>query len=154
MDRRTAMTSIAAMALAGCAGDAVLAQGGASVPTEAEIWANPTAHGVMPLEYIRNELMRLTACSILRREQMRTIYEGGFWLYAEDVNGLATALRLMGVCDNIDVAWANDVIAALGQPMSERTDTPWLMWPGNSAWRAPQFASLGYGNAFSASISG
>lgn len=153
MNRRTAMTSIAALVLSGCAGDAVLGQDGAAgVPTEAEIWANPTTHGVMPLAYIRNELMRLAAHAVHMREEVRAFGERSIGVWNGDVNGMAIALRLMGVTDNINVEWADQVVATLGKPMSELTDTHWAMWPGNNAWKAPQRAALGFGNEFNAAV--
>ncbi|OJY94229.1 MAG: hypothetical protein BGP24_14675 [Lysobacterales bacterium 69-70] len=139
MNRRTAITNLAALTLASCTGEAVYARGEVSpVPTEAEIWANPTAHGVMPLPYIRDELMRLTAQAVIWREWYRSRHEGGHAVYVGDVNGMATALRLMGVAESIDIAWAHQVVATLGQPLSDHSDTPWIMWPGNNAWRQPK----------------
>lgn len=133
MNRRTAITSIAAMALTGCAGETVLAKPVAA-PTEAEIWSNPTAYGVMPIEYIRNEILRWTADAVIRRSELEAKGYSFGYLHGE-INGYALALRLMGVADDLTVAWAHGIVASLGQPMSDRTDAHWSFYPGNDAWK-------------------
>jgi hypothetical protein len=152
MNRRIAIANLAALSLAGCAGEAVYVQGDARngvhtfiyrgegappLPTEADYWANPTAHGLMPLQFIRNELLRQTAADVIAREEQQRAGHNNPWLSGH-INGIAMALRLMGVEEDLTEEWALGIVATLGQPMCDRTNAHWTYYPGNNAWRRLQ----------------
>ena len=145
MNRRTALSSLAALTMVGCTGEAVYAQAGPSngmttfvypprpmpdASTEVEVWANPSAHGALSPEHLQNELLRLTAEAVKEREVMNREETSREWRRMKVAHccGLVTALRLTGYAEYINEAWADRIIATLGKPLS--TDATWLYWPG------------------------
>lgn len=145
MNRRTAIANLAALSLAGCTGDGVYAQAGPSngvttfvypqsrvpaAPTEAGVWANPSAYGALSPEHLQNELLRLTAEAVKEREVMNREETSREWRRMKMAHccGLVTALRLTGYAEYINEAWADSIIATLGKPLS--SDATWLYWPG------------------------
>lgn len=102
-------------------------------PAEVAIWDDPSAHGVLPAQYMRNEVMRDLAMHIRQERDFKARARGAQeWpsYMSGYISGLAHCMRYMGNTDwvNFDEAWADKVHAELGTPMSE--PYAWPQWPG------------------------